>query len=122
MVHATCMVSVVHAYGFEPCWRHQRCLLLREAQGQVSLLPYPAGLSIFGSTFLQQWYILGKICVTVSASLSLESIFLWMCPVYILSVLLTVVVEYVHFNHGSSWHDLPYPPDAHGVYLDEDQY
>ena len=39
-----------------------------------------------------------------------------------MSVLQTVIVEYIHFNHGSSWHDLPYPPDAHGVHLHEDQY
>ena len=32
-----------------------------------------------------------------------------------MSVLQTVVEKCMHFDHVSSWHDLPYPPDAHGV-------
>ena len=39
-----------------------------------------------------------------------------------MSLLWTLVVEYVHFNHGSSLHNLPYSPDAYGVHLYQDQY
>ena len=75
------MVSVVNAYGFDPCSRHQRCLSLRQAKDQVLLLPYPTGVSVFGGTLLQQQCVKGMICVTVNASLSVESIFLWKYPV-----------------------------------------
>ena len=27
------MVSLVHAYGFDPCWRHQRCLVTEASSG-----------------------------------------------------------------------------------------
>ena len=47
-------VSAMHAYGFDPCWRHQRCMSLRQAQGQVLLLSYPVDVTVFGSTLLQQ--------------------------------------------------------------------
>ena len=48
---------MVHAYRFDPCWKYQRSLSLRQAQGHVLLLPYPTGVCVW-------WYTVPAVVCT----------------------------------------------------------
>ena len=117
---ACCMLGVcVHAYGFEPCWRHQRCLL-----GRLRV----RFLTTLSNRCFHVWWNIAPAVVhnrydlCHSWHITVPGIHIPLEVSSIENVQQTVVEGYVHFNHGSFWHDLPYPPDAHSVHLHEAQF